>query len=347
MEPLPYKWIIDLSHHNNLRRAQMTQLVEKGMCGIIAKACSGDYSVDGMVDEHLGNAVHLGIPYGIYHWPDPILGIKSIPSQLEHLGKQIERLRPRFVAWDAEQWWANWTEWHARYVKKQNVHVRALSSSHLLTFYTAYNHELKRQLDQKHGGIPSMAYSAQWFTRGYCRKLADIFRDHSPFYWTAYYFGWKDFDNDKAMNWAEWDHWMRNMVKPNPGGLPDGMTEWDVWQVGEVTVKGFPRLDYNIITDDAYAALFGGEVPVVQEPAPVVTEPAIPSEGTTFTVTATPFLNARSSPKVLKNNDIGDILTGTKLNILNIVGTNAWIEYEPGKFACVQLGTKRYMELTK
>jgi hypothetical protein len=325
----------------------MIELVDKGMCGIIAKACSGNYSVDSMAVEHVGNADYLGIPYGIYHWPDPITGLASIPSQVEHLGKQIQSLRPRFVAWDAEHWWANWTEWHARYVEKKNVHVRALSSAYLLSFYKAYNNELKKQLGIKYGGIPSVAYSAQWFTRGYCRNLVSVFKDESPFYWTAYYFTWKDMNKDGVMDWSEFENWMMNIVNPGTAGLPDGMSKWDIWQAGEITIKGLPRLDYNIITDEAYEVLFGGKVPEISKPDPKPVVAPITTGGLKFVVTNKPFLNGRSSPKVLTTNDIGDILPGTILTPVNVVGANAWIEYEPGKFACVQQGTKRYMEPTK
>jgi hypothetical protein len=356
MATLPYKWVLDLSHHNNLKRAQMVELVDRGMCGIIAKACQGDYATDRMIEEHLENASYLGIPYGIYGWPDPIPGIVSIPSQIEHLGKQIRKYNPKFVAWDAEQWWASWVEWNAKYVKKQNVHVKALSSGHLYSFYRSYNAELKRQLLDKYKNIPSVAYSAQWFTRSYCRQLATVFRDESPFYWTAYYFSWKDLNGDGFMDWKEWEHWMCNLVNPGPAGLPDGMSKWDIWQVGEITVKGFPRLDYNIITDAAYKALFGGKVPVIAKPVEPVQETitvstgdnqleiSLAPSGLQFVTTAQPHLNVRSSPKVLTTNDIGDILPGTTITPLNIVGTDAWIEIGPGKFCCVQKGTTRFME---
>ena len=342
------KFILDLSHHNNLRRAQMTELVSHGMSGIIAKSCQGNYAVDSMVEEHLGNADYLGIPYAIYHWPDPIQGEASNVSQVQHFSKQIDLYKPRFIAFDAEHYWISWTEWYARNVKKENVKVRVFSSDALLRYYRSYLGELRKMRDKKYPGLPIVAYSARWFINGYCRPLASLFQTHADAYWNAYYFGWKDFDNDKAMNWKEFDYWLNTLVKPSPAGLPDSMTKWDIWQAGELTVKGFPRLDYNVITDEAYKTLFGGKPPVVVEPPPVVVEPVepvVPASGVKFKVTAVPYLNGRTSPKVINTNLAEKIPTGTILTAANVVGSNAWIEYKPGHFACVQQNTKRYMEV--
>lgn len=336
------RFLIDLSRYNNIRRAQWGELIDRGLSGAIIKAASGNYATDSMTEEHATSALYHNLGYGLYHWPDPTQGLASIPSQVSFFGEQITKYKPRFVAWDAEHWWASWTEWRAKYVLKQNVQVRPLSSSYLYNFYRAYNHELKIQLAEKHNSIPVVAYSAQWFTRGYCRQLASVFQNEVLYYWNAYYFNWKDLNADKAMDWIEFAYWMDNLVKPSINGLPDGMTKWDIWQVGEITVKGYPTLDYNVITDSAFAALFSGQQ-VVSEP-----EPEIPTETSTpvlkFRVTATPYLNVRSSPKIASSNTIGQLATNTVLEVKDIAGSNAWIEYEPGKFACVELSGRRFME---
>lgn len=337
-----YKWLIDLSRYNNVRRSQWVELIDRGLSGVIIKAASGDYSTDSMTEEHVGSAKYHNLGYGLYHWPDPISGINSIPKQVSFFGEQIKKHKPRFVAWDAEQWWASWTEWRAKYVLKQNVTVRPLTSSYIYNFYRTYNQELKKQLKENHDNIPSVAYSAQWFTRGYSRQLASVFQNESHYYWNAYYFGWKDLNSDKSMDWREFEYWMSNLAKPSIAGLPDGMTKWDIWQVGEITVKGFPTLDYNVITDNAYNSLYGGTSPAVEEP---ITQPIPEASGMKFVVTNSPFLYMRSSPAVLSNNIIGKIPQGTVLTVKNIVGKDAWIEFEPGKFACVQLSGTRFMEI--
>ncbi len=42
--------------------------------------------------------------------------------------------------------------------------------------------------------------------------------------------------------------------------------------------------------------------------------------------------------------DIGDLPYDATANITNVAGQYAWVEIEPGKWVCVQLGSDRYMK---
>lgn len=61
---------------------------------------------------------------------------------------------------------------------------------------------------------------------------------------------------------------------------------------------------------------------------------------------ATPLLNVRSGPG-LDYPDIGDVVEGQELDILNIAGEDAWIEIEPGKWVAVSHRGKRYVKIEK
>lgn len=56
----------------------------------------------------------------------------------------------------------------------------------------------------------------------------------------------------------------------------------------------------------------------------------------------TDVLNVRAGPGVAYA-DIGDLYRGTVIKAIGVGGANSWIEFEPGRWACVQLGKDSYM----
>lgn len=68
-----------------------------------------------------------------------------------------------------------------------------------------------------------------------------------------------------------------------------------------------------------------------------------PVAGLKFRV-AVPKLNIRSGPGT-QHRDIGDLTGNQVVTALNVNGYDAWIEIEPGKWACVQKGNTQYMTL--
>lgn len=88
----------------------------------------------------------------------------------------------------------------------------------------------------------------------------------------------------------------------------------------------------------------GEPVPPPVEPPPVEPPPTPePSGVCQMKVVSAKGLNIRSGPGTTYP-DIGDLAPGAIVTVKNIAGENAWVEIEPGKFACVQLGTTRYLE---
>lgn len=62
-----------------------------------------------------------------------------------------------------------------------------------------------------------------------------------------------------------------------------------------------------------------------------------------MTVTATRGMNVRSGPGT-EYAKVGSLAFGSKVNIENVGGQSAWVEIEPGKWVCVQLGKDRLMK---
>jgi hypothetical protein len=334
---MTYKWFVDLSHHNGVfTDAQMSELVSNGCVGFSIKAGQGINYVDEMCDDHIANAKRFGIPYTIFHWADPILDpIKQARFAID-LAKQFGA---QGITPDVEQWWMNWQEWYNVLVLHLPGTVRAYNADYLLRFYSEYLKELNR-LNHQETKLPIMAYSAQWFFHGYCRALATVVRDSCDDYWNACYVTWKQLDQDPKLSWDEFHATLDNLVIP-ANRMPNGITKWSAWQFGIAKMKGWAELDCDIITDEAAARYFGTEPIVIPPPPP----PAPPPTPTTLQMEViVDTLNIRDKPSKSEGADIGDLHMGDIVNVLDIDGTAAWIEFEPGKYACVKGIKDRYMK---
>lgn len=330
---MTYKWFVDLSHWNNLTRAQVKELVDNGLIGFAIKAGQGLNSEDNMCATHVAQSKELGVPYIIYHWPDPILEPLKQARFAIDLAKKYSA---NGISPDIEQYWMSWTEWYNVTVLHQPGTVRAYSADYLLRFYGAYLHELTR-LNRAETKLPVMSYSAQWFLHGYCRALAPVIRDTTDDYWNAAYISWKQLDQDPHLSWQEFHNTLDNLVLPVKY-MPNGIPKWSAWQFGLANLPGWAELDCDVITDEAAARYFGTSPIIVPDPTPIHPEP------TTLQMEVTvDTLNMRDGPSA-SSNDIGDLHKGDILNVIDIAGTAAWIEFEEGKYACVQGIKDRYMK---
>lgn len=330
------KWFIDLSHWNTLSKDQAIELLQQGCIGFSVKIGQGDSSVDSMADEHIALAEELQIPYIVHHWVDPILNPRA---QAEHFINLTKKYRPSGLAPDMEQYWINWDEWYRIVVLKQPGVLRTFSQTALLNAYRSYLLELKR-LNASYSKLPIMPYSSQWFIHGYCRQLAVTIRDEADDYWNAYYLSWKQSDQDPNITWSEF-HATKDSLNLKPDYLPNGITTWTAWQFAIMPRAGWSKLDVNVITDAGAERYFGSTPPPYEPPPP-------PEPGThTRMQVAVPALNIRSAPAVLDDNDIGDLHQGDVIEVLNVAGESAWVEFEPGKWACAQQGSERYLQATE
>lgn len=106
---------------------------------------------------------------------------------------------------------------------------------------------------------------------------------------------------------------------------------------------GFWSLDWIVNHDKtAWLDAIAGEVtPPTPPPPPTPVEP-----GLHFRVTA-PVLNIRSGPGT-QYADIGDLYEGQILTAQNIAAIGeAWVEFEPGKWAALKAGGKQYLEVVE
>lgn len=152
-----------------------------------------------------------------------------------------------------------------------------------------------------------------------------------------------------GMTWGkDYPLWAAHYGAKAPA-LPVGWKTWKFWQYSaDGNGKGAEygarsnSIDLNRYngTKEEYVKEFEIEQ-VEPEPEPVP-EP-VPVAGLKFRV-AVPKLNIRTGPGT-QYRDIGDLAGNQVVTALNVNGSDAWIEIEPGKWACVQKGNTQYMTL--
>ncbi|MDZ4767150.1 MAG: glycoside hydrolase family 25 protein [Chloroflexota bacterium] len=146
--------------------------------------------------------------------------------------------------------------------------------------------------------------------------------------------GW--FWNKKITPSSEWDAydlWVAHYGSTAPS-LPLGWTDWKFWQYsdkgrvpglrGDVDMNWFDGTLEDLIR---YAK---GDV--------VVDKPAVLRARVTAAA-----LNIRKAPD-LRAEDIGDLKSGDVIEIKNVGGKGAWIEFKPGQWAAIAFNGTRFME---
>lgn len=145
-----------------------------------------------------------------------------------------------------------------------------------------------------------------------------------------------------GMTWGrDYPLWVAHYGAKAPA-LPVGWKTWKFWQysadgngLGAEYGARSNSIDLNRYngTMEEYVSEF--EITETPEPEP--------AQGLKFRV-AVPKLNIREGPGT-QYRDIGDLAGNDVVTALNVNGADAWIEIEPGKWACVQKGNTQYMNL--
>jgi GH25 family lysozyme M1 (1,4-beta-N-acetylmuramidase) len=120
--------------------------------------------------------------------------------------------------------------------------------------------------------------------------------------------------------------------------------DWEFWQwssKGDGPSYGCESTHVDLNRYNGSLAEFEAEYKVIVTNPPPPVEPPVPGEGLLFQV-GVPVLNIRSGPGT-QYNDIGDLHGGDVIAAMNVAGANSWIEIEPGKWACVQMGNTQFM----
>ena len=136
--------------------------------------------------------------------------------------------------------------------------------------------------------------------------------------------------------------------------VPDGYQDLDVWivQTGERGDGPFygtqsAQLDTNrwLKSEAEFRAMFGTVQPA-PEPVPVPVPPPTPNPapiGYRYRVVSD-MLNVRGMPTTSGNTPIRQLRKGDIVNLVEVAGSDAWIEIAPGEFCAAQIGSIKYLE---
>lgn len=333
-------FVIDVSRNNPLTDDQLKELVDNGLIGMVIKFTQGNYRVDSEAANKVDQARRLGVPYVGYHWSDPIYPVNE---QVQYFHEAVKKFEPSGVAHDMEQYWLSWEEWWKVVVLRQPGYVRPFSQDQLARFYTNYMKEAKKVIKD----LPHMGYSAKWFIDGYCRALGPAIHDNMDAYWNASWLYWDEVDNDPTLSFAELQSTLKraeSYIKLTK--LPNGIYSWGMWQIGISNLKGYPKIDIDVVTPAVFEMFFG-EPPEPSDDDDDVSPPdeTTPEPGLYFEVIAEKGLNVRNAPST-SGEDLGDIMPGEIVTPYDVGGSNAWIKIDPDeeKWCCVQLRNARYAD---
>jgi GH25 family lysozyme M1 (1,4-beta-N-acetylmuramidase) len=164
-----------------------------------------------------------------------------------------------------------------------------------------------------------------------CVTVLETRGARKPIIYTGAWF-WND-NITPSREWDAYDLWVASYGTTAPR-LPIGWTDWHFWQY---TDKGrLPGIQNNVDLnwfDGTLTDLLRYAHGDVQPPPP----PRLRAR-----VTAG-LLNVRKAPDS-RAEDIGDLKQGDMIDILNIGGKGAWIEFQPGQWAAVAFNGTRFME---
>ncbi len=120
-----------------------------------------------------------------------------------------------------------------------------------------------------------------------------------------------------------------------PGGW--GQNDWLIWQWTARGILGgiSARVDLDAFngTEEEFLRWASGSV-----------TPPPPVPGATRVRVLVPVLNIRSGPGT-QYQDLGDLHSGDILDVLNLGGSDVWVEFEPGRWSAFKIANSKFMEV--
>jgi len=222
-------YIVDLAKYQTPGLIPWAEWVARGVRMGIAKASMGG-GYDPVVDLHVADMKEGGADVGIYHWCDPL---QNFEKQAHFFLDKIFLHSPDVIAFDVEQWWADWSLW-IRYIRGEipKSAVPVLSEQRIIDNYCAITEIVESETDY-HFEDRSIAYSADWFLDMYPGVTLAI-KDYKQ--WMAYYC----YAQRKKITWDQ-------LYQAPPDDVSPGGRPYDIWQFADCFI--LPGVDFVIDTN--------------------------------------------------------------------------------------------------
>lgn len=301
------------------------KLAAGGVKFAVVKLTQATYSVTNLAEDHITQARKRGILVAGYHWSDPLYN-DQMQADFFYKYLDLYDLKAGYV--DAEQYWADWSEFYARSVTK------------FLDPYRISNNAFNVMTALKKKNINAAPYTRRSFIDDRAKPMWGWIKPERSWY--------AQYPYARGVIYADWNDF-------KPGGrywpvisqpwLPDE-TRWDLWQFsGDKFIlpgTGDRPIDLNFFpgTEEELAQWMGG----INLPDP---EPIEEGEEMINLVVLVNDLRIREAPNALSTTKIlGWRKAGTtiKAQEIQVNGSNSvWVLDDRGWSAVVHGGVK-YME---
>lgn len=261
-------YMIDMAKYQDPTKIPWASFVENDVLMGICKSSMGG-GFDANCDGHVAAMKAGGAKTGLYHWVDPT---QDWRTQTTYFLRKIEQHNPDVIAYDVEQWWANWQLWY-EYNKRlrPGSDVPRIPASQWIDCINTIREIVRAETDYEQNAR-ALDYSARWVLNLY-PKLVPHVADLQQ--WMAYYI------LSGLPRKVTWEGLYRIPPAGTSPGLPDGIDEELWWQFSSLLILpgvGF-RMDTNLFngTKDQFFTWVGNDAggPLPQpdpepEPLPVL-----------------------------------------------------------------------------
>lgn len=233
--------------------------VENGVVMGITKSSMGG-GPDTSCNAHVEDMKVGGAKVGLYHWLDPT---QDCRTQFGYFLAQIEKHKPNVIAYDIEQWWANWAMYY-EYMKGQRPSntVPRIGEAQWVDFIDEFRGYVQAETDYEQNDR-ALAYWAKWVWELY-KSISWSVRDLPQ--WIANYIL-----SGKPRR-VTWDQLHAIPAAGASPALPGNILSWKIWQFSSLLI--LPGVDYRLDTNifngskaDFFAWLDDGPMP---EPEPAL-----------------------------------------------------------------------------
>lgn len=256
-------YILDVAKYQDPTKMPWAEFVQNDVLMGIAKSSMGG-GFDRNCDEHIAAMKEGGALTGLYHWCDPT---QDFRTQAYFFVRKILEHMPNVIAYDIEQWWANWQLW-SEYTRgeRPGSDVPRIPTSQWIDCISAIREVIRAETDYEQNAR-ALDYSARWVLQlypGLVPHVADLPQ------WMAYYI------LSGSPRKVTWDGLHAIPPAGAQPGLPLGITEWLIWQFSSLLIlPGVSfRMDTNIFNGTreqflAWASNDNGGPPPTPDPEPV------------------------------------------------------------------------------
>jgi GH25 family lysozyme M1 (1,4-beta-N-acetylmuramidase) len=332
-------FVIDVSHYESA--LDIPTLKAGGVELVIIKASNGAVA-DPMFMNHYKTSIAGGMPVAVYHWCDPLINPEK---QAQFLLETINGLTIQAIFMDYEQWWSDWGKW-------EQANAKAIPMSAVPKFSDGQISDCGSRLMAylvAHGKLPAGVYFGKWFTDTYTPSSLKWIASTNYPVWLASYTNFKA----GPMSWADFAAIAPDSKNTPPAAIHPGIGNLVGWQftgnavelpgIFEAVGKLSPA-DVSVFDPKWLASIGVGSAistPTVTPMPPI--QVAAPALQGLVAVVSVPKLNVRSGPGV-QYGVVDNLSQNAQVEVLDVAGSDAWLQIGTGRWICKQLGVTTYVE---